>query len=225
MNVEKTARVPTLAEARKRAERIRTGIVAYAQTRADIIAAYQDRDWSALGYESWDAYLDGEFSDQRLRLSREDRQETVAVFREAGMSTRAIASAVGVNQGTVVRDLASGDADASPPQSGQVAGIDGKSYPASPRARSNPDPEIIDAEIVEDAPVPESVRKQRKPRVDVVRVISGAVVDLRGIRDRLETLTADQIGRQDAQARSTWATGLSEQLEAIRRFRQLLERN
>jgi DNA-binding transcriptional MocR family regulator len=43
-------------------------------------------------------------------------------------SQRAIAGALGVNQSTVARDLRRGEASASPEH---VAGLDGKSYPAT----------------------------------------------------------------------------------------------
>jgi len=113
--------------ARGRAERIREGIHNYLATLGEIAAAYAERDWVHLGYASWDAYVDGEFGAERLRLPAGDRQQAVTELRLAGMSQRAIASTVGVNQATVSRDLA-GDADASP---AEITGTDGKNYPAS----------------------------------------------------------------------------------------------
>jgi soluble cytochrome b562 len=89
--------------------------------------AYTSRAWAALGYPNWDAYCTEEFGASRLRLPREERQEVVASLRESGLSTRAIAAATGMDQSTVVRDLARGDAFASP---GEVTGTDGKSYAA-----------------------------------------------------------------------------------------------
>lgn len=52
----------------------------------------------------------------------------VASLRKAGMSTRAIAAATGMDQRTVRRDLGGGEANAAPEP---VTGLDGKSY--SPR--------------------------------------------------------------------------------------------
>jgi transposase-like protein len=71
-----------------------------------LVEAYQRRAWAALGYSTWDAYTDAELGQVRLRLPREDRREVVASMTEAGMSTRAIGSALGVNEATVSRDRA-----------------------------------------------------------------------------------------------------------------------
>lgn len=133
----------TRAEAYARAERIRAGIVAFGATLADISEAYHRRDWQALGYDSWDAYVSGEFGTDRLRLPPEQRREIVSSLRADSLSTRAIASVVGVHQTTVLDDLRAGDGFPSP---APVAGLDGKTYP--PPA----EPEIIEAELVEDEP-------------------------------------------------------------------------
>lgn len=100
--------------------------------------AYLSRAWLALDYASWDDYCTSEFGTSRLRLPREERQEVVSSMREIGMSTRAIASAAGVNRETVMQDMRqvvgnqppepeSDALDAEP----RVTGTDGKSY--SPR--------------------------------------------------------------------------------------------
>lgn len=123
--------VDSPAAARARADRIREGLEALAP---DILAAWNARDWEALGYGSWNEYVVGEFGGQ-LRLGRAERREAVRELREAGMSSRAIGAALGVNQSTVVRDI-SGDANASP-----VAGLDGKTYKVT---------RVTDAPIVPD---------------------------------------------------------------------------
>ncbi|HET6915312.1 MAG TPA: helix-turn-helix domain-containing protein [Acidimicrobiales bacterium] len=79
-----------------------------------LVEAYQRRAWAALGYESWDAYTDAELGETRLRLPREQRREVVASMTEAGMSTRAIGSALGVDPMTVSRDRSAGVAKATP---------------------------------------------------------------------------------------------------------------
>jgi hypothetical protein len=106
--------------------------------------AYLGRAWTALGYESWDAYCVGELGTARLRIPREERPEMVTSLREAGLSIRAIASATGIDKNTVQADLAQASeihtpdapvdedalaeeliaADANP-----IIGTDGKSYP------------------------------------------------------------------------------------------------
>lgn len=70
-----------------------------------IIKAYDGRAWTALGYASWDAYCDGELAGARPSLPRDERRELVGELREAGMSQRAIGSAVGVTQKQVWNDL------------------------------------------------------------------------------------------------------------------------
>jgi hypothetical protein len=57
----------------------------------------------ALGFSSWTAYL-ADALGGRLELDTDSRREVVALMSGAGMSQRAIAQAVGVNQATVSRD-------------------------------------------------------------------------------------------------------------------------
>lgn len=116
-----------LTAARARAGRIRQGIHNYLETLAEIAAAYAARDWDALGYADWDSYVDEEFGASRMRLPVEHRQKAVTELRLAGMSQRAIGSALGVDQKTVSNDLrpAAGEENSSP---AAVTGIDGKTY-------------------------------------------------------------------------------------------------
>lgn len=77
----------------------------------------------------------------RRHLTPEQRRFLVQELTEDGMSTRAIASVLGVNQSTIVRDQRSGDANASPDK---VQGQDGKTYTRRQKK-----------EVVELAPAPE----------------------------------------------------------------------
>jgi hypothetical protein len=54
-------------------------------------------------------------NDERRHLTREDRAEWVRKLRERGLSTRAIADAVGMSDTTVFRDLKSGASHEAPP--------------------------------------------------------------------------------------------------------------
>lgn len=128
----------------RRAERIRAGVVNYAQTRRDIADAYAHRDWQALGYESWETYLAGEFGEELRALAgadRVERRDAVAELRQSGMSTRAIGSALGASEATVRRDLSGASFDA--PEA--IVGADGKSYspvrPQPERTAEAPSPE------------------------------------------------------------------------------------
>ena len=74
-----------------------------------LVAAYCGRAWLALEYPSWDEYCETEFGASRLRLPKEERRRVVHFLSEAGnMSIRPIASAMGISDNTVQRDLAAG---------------------------------------------------------------------------------------------------------------------
>lgn len=122
----------TATEARVLTDRIRGGLtVAY----DGLVEAFAGRADLALGYESWDAYCASEFTEGRMvRLDREQRREIVGSMREAGMSTRAIGSALGVNDRTVRNDMSSAEKSADAPAT--VTSLDGRQRPAS---RPTPD--------------------------------------------------------------------------------------
>ncbi len=61
-----------------------------------------------LGYASWAAYVADAFGGVLARLSKAERVPLGQLMAEQGMSTRAIASVVGVSKDTVSRDLRSG---------------------------------------------------------------------------------------------------------------------
>lgn len=124
-------------EATLRAATIRVGIGRFIDIVVpELAAAWAGRDWIALDYESWEAYVTGELGVDRLKLSRHGRQQAIGMFRVAGMSTRAIGAALGVDPKTVRNDIADGDI-ASPET---VTGTDGRTYPATqPAADREPE--------------------------------------------------------------------------------------
>lgn len=155
----------TPAEARERADRLRAGIVRYAEMRQDIADAFACRDWIALGYDHWYAYVEAEFGEQLARLDRGERREAVQDLRAQGMSTRQIAKATGIDQSTVVRSLASGDANASPEK---VTGSDGRQHPAArpkPKPTETPEPAAVPSTAAADSgstsPEPESAKPEQ----------------------------------------------------------------
>lgn len=83
-------------EARSRARRIR---VAVGEWVAELSAAWAGRDWEALDYRDWGAYLRGEFGDMQFTV--EQRSQAEEMLHAAGMSTRAIAATTGQSQSTV----------------------------------------------------------------------------------------------------------------------------
>ncbi len=111
-----------------RADFIRDRIETVVEFWEAVVEAYQQRDWEVLEYESWDAYIDGEFGSDRIRLTKKRRQGIVSEMRQRGMSTRAIGSALGVSQKTVDRDVDEVESDDSPES---VIGTDGKTYSAA----------------------------------------------------------------------------------------------
>lgn len=113
--------VASRSEAEARRDRIKAGLVTLWD---DIKAAWRERDWLALGYESWDAMCAAEYR-LGLVLPRSERPEIVADLRSEGMSTSAIAAAVGASKATVARDISSGVSNETPEP---VVGVDGKTY-------------------------------------------------------------------------------------------------
>lgn len=109
------------AEARALTDRIRESV---SELLPLIREAFQRRADRALGYASWADYCDQEL--RGLRIPVQDRADAVAQLRGAGMSTRAIGSALGIGNKTAARDLAGVSSD-----TGEVTGLDGKSYPDS----------------------------------------------------------------------------------------------
>lgn len=151
----------TRDEAQARAEQIRADFERVAEWCAAVSLAYAKRDWEALGYGSWEDYLNGEYGEHRMRLPREVRREVVEWMRGEGMSIRAIAAATGNSTQTVQRDVdsgvvnhhtppepeSSGDDDTPPPEPTPITGRDGKSYqPPKPKVQGERDPELTEDE-------------------------------------------------------------------------------
>ncbi|MQA14226.1 MAG: hypothetical protein GEV09_08655 [Pseudonocardiaceae bacterium] len=89
-----------------------------------VVEAYQRRAWEALEYSSWDEYSAEQFGTHRLKLPNEERRSVVESLRQAGLSTRAIASATGISKDTVNRTAPVSDETPAAP----VTGTDGKVY-------------------------------------------------------------------------------------------------
>lgn len=121
--------------------------------------------WRILGFSSWTAYLTDVLPP--LSLPREQRREVVGWLSGAGMSSRAIAPIVRVDQKTVVNDrrraISGGEETSSPPE---ISGLDGKVYPhrsplvalpAAPAHASRP----LAGDLDERLTVPASAAAQR----------------------------------------------------------------
>lgn len=90
---------------------------------------HRDRRWAWLGFTTWADACDELLGGYRPAMPADVRREHVAQLRESGLSTRAIATAVGVSKNTVHRDLESAVPNGTP---GPVLGLDGKTYSAKP---------------------------------------------------------------------------------------------
>jgi hypothetical protein len=147
----------TLAVAKDITEKLRfAGVVA--QQNIDVLhslisVARAGNVHTVLGYASWTAYISDVLAEEPLVLEAVARRTFVAELTAQGMSTRAIAPIVGVDQKTVVRDIAR-EAFASPVH-GEVAsprvveGRDGKNYsiPASKVSFVAPSQDILNTPI------------------------------------------------------------------------------
>jgi transposase-like protein len=197
-------------EARAIVDRIKASVGAIHQ---DIVDLWEGQGWLALGYSSWDDLCDVEFA-VRLALPREQRRELVADLTEKGMTTRAIAPAVGVDQSTVARQVmqmhhltkdgspeaADGATSAvkpssEPPQT--VTGLDGKTYPAK--------------------------RKTRGRRTDVKGVMGTVLVKTRDAADAANKIKPEYLASRPDEA-AIWARNLAESLEPLQRLLTLLEK-
>jgi len=173
------------SDARVLTDRIRAGLEGVFEL---IKSAYSGFAWKALGYSSWDEYVQREFGNLYLRPPREEREEIVSSMRDAGMSIRAIATATQLSYGTVQSDIASStgdqnrsplhaDGDATVPTTGidetRILGRDGRQYPAYKPTRHAPD--VLSSEPIEQLP--------GQTAVDDVIDVPGTEVDLDAVLD------------------------------------------
>lgn len=70
-----------------------------------------------LGYRSWTEYVSDRFGGTLARIGKAERVPIVELLSGQGMSTRAIATVVGVSKDTVSRDLRPGVSDETPAES------------------------------------------------------------------------------------------------------------
>ena len=123
----------TTEGAERLSERIGTRLEAIATNYAAVLPLLREalarNAWGVLGYASPGAYAKDRWGETLAGLTPEMRREVSRELSAVGMSTRAIAPVLGVNNATVSRDLAR-VADATPDDEppAPVVGIDGKKY-------------------------------------------------------------------------------------------------
>lgn len=79
--------------------------VALEGTHLLIIEAHKGQAHKALNYQSWADYVSQEFGHLGIQIDRSARDETILAMREAGMSTRAIGTSIGMSRQTVQRTI------------------------------------------------------------------------------------------------------------------------
>lgn len=153
-----------------------------------VVEAEAGQAWKPLGYQSWTAYLVGEFKDEWGGLDRALRGQAIIALSEAGLSTRAIADLVSTSQSTVTRtvreQLSQSDSpvpDAAVKPEGKVISLDGKSHP---RTRKS-------------TPAAPGRKSRRRPLSDAYE---DAVCDLQAAAERILWLHLDDRFRDNRDA-------------------------
>lgn len=133
----------------------------------------ENRAWEVKGYSSWDEMRTAEYTNiAGVTAPRAERPELVARFRNAGLTQRETAATLGVSRPTVQRH-------------------DTPTY--SKASNDAFDEDVIDAEVIEDEPVPEfgqiePSRPRRRPIADLLRE---AGADLDRAIERIERIAQD----------------------------------
>lgn len=198
------------AEARELTDKIRTTL----QFGHKLISeAFMGRAWVALGYESWDSYCAGEFTEARMiRLDREQRREIVADLRVQGMSTRAIGTALGVHHDTVAEDVRAVAGVGNPTP--RITGSDGKSY-----APTQPSTDYVDRITGEVQPI--ARERAYAPRTDVVRVMNAALGRAQDAAEQADQIKREHLVNRNDEA-AVWSRDLAKSMQSIQRLLDLL---
>lgn len=92
-------------DATRRAQRVRDGVTAINEVIETLVEIQEQQDWMSLGYKSWLEYYEGEFGDDKLKLTPEQRGQVISVLVHCGVSRRQLAKAFGISEGTVRNSL------------------------------------------------------------------------------------------------------------------------
>lgn len=118
-----------------------------------ITEAIQTELHKHLGYRNIQAYLQDVFRVEGVKRDIEGRRQVVQLLSQKQLSQRAIADIVGVDKRTILRDQEQVGHTAPAEGTEEPAvtvGRDGKKYTRKPKApKAKPEPEIIDAEILD----------------------------------------------------------------------------
>jgi hypothetical protein len=193
--------------------------------------AFERRAWAALGYDSWDSYCSKELGTGLVRLAKEVRRQAVAELTggERPMSNRAVAAALGVDEGTVRADRRAGAEHSAPaprveaidaevveehqtvlePAAIQpqrvVRGADGKNYVAPARDVPPPAPRK---------------RRGRRTHQQLLEAMTTSLSAMATVADEITELDGSMT--RDEAAKS--ACDLDQQIRALRRMKNLLKK-
>jgi transcriptional regulator with XRE-family HTH domain len=112
----------------------------------EIIWQIEREAWRTLGYSSWTAMREAEYGGAAFMVPSKNRPELIARIRAAGLTQREIAATAGVSQQQVSNDLRVNTTFGNEHRS-VITNSRGQQRPAS---YSRAEPEVVDAEIVEE---------------------------------------------------------------------------
>lgn len=142
--------------------------------------AYESAAWLDLGYSNWDEYCTAEFGDTIPVPTGPERQRVISLFSEAGMSTREIESATGVDHVTVSRSLHVSNET--------TVDLESEAPDEDADVEQSSD-EIVDAELV-DEPIVDETGKPAFPLND--KTATKVVPLVRRLAAQLEAIAADK---------------------------------
>lgn len=200
------------ADARELTDQIAEGL---ADVQQLIVQAWEGQAWRALGFASWDAWIDANFRGLQLRPPREQRSEVVQSMREAGMSIRAIAQATDLSVGTVHEADRAGVQNRTPddPPASNVVGLDGKRYSAASAPLAEDDEGDASGMSLDELGIPLLDLSQLPGRSREQKVLSGEVIEPGPASDRVPgrlsqaTEPQDESQEDAAEESASWWEG------------------
>lgn len=113
------------------------------EAAAEIVWQIEREAWRTLGYSSWTAMREAEYGGAAFMVPSKSRPEIVARIRAAGLTQQEVAATAGVAKATVQNDLKA-NSGLEPPT---ITNSRGQQRPA---AYTRTEPDVIDAEIVDE---------------------------------------------------------------------------
>ena len=125
--------VSSREQATIRTQRIRQGLLDLQQLVIEISAAWRDRIWLDMGYDTWEPWANNE---GLLGLIRSGDIDTIVALHQGGLPQSAVGNLTGTSRHTVHRQLAHAEQVDAAALARTVAGRDGRKRPSK---RAKPD--------------------------------------------------------------------------------------